>query len=132
MPTSRNEEYRFTDVSPLLQQALAPPAGAAAGAAAAAAAARPLKAAAAATVMVVDGLIDEQASSLEGLPKGVYVGGLASAPADVVSFALVRLGCCGDCTWAWADRKRLSAGMPEDSAAREYADFAASILTKVA
>ena len=89
MPTTRNEEYRFTDVSPLLQQALAPPAGAPAGAAAAAAAERPLKAAAAATVVVVDGAIDEQASSLAGLPKGVYVGGLAGAPADVVSFALV-------------------------------------------
>lgn len=104
MPTTRNEEYRFTDVSALLQQALVAPAGAAAGAAAAAAAARPLKAAAAATVVLVDGVIDEQASSLAGLPKGVYAGGLAGAPADVVSFALV----------SWSGSVRVACGVVQE------------------
>lgn len=91
MPTTRNEEYRFTDVSPVLQATLAPGAGPTAvpaDAIDAALAAAGMKADAAATVVVVDGQIDEQRSSLGGLPEGVYVGGLAGAPQDVVSFAL--------------------------------------------
>jgi Fe-S cluster assembly protein SufD len=92
MPTNRNEEYRFTDIKPLLQHSLAAPPAAGpstAAAVAAAVAARPLKQAAAATVVVVDGVMDAQHSSMAGLPAGVYVGGLAGAPQDVVSFALV-------------------------------------------
>jgi Fe-S cluster assembly protein SufD len=90
MPTTRNEEYRFTDVSPLLQQGLAPPTAAdGAAAAAALAAGRPLQRAAAATVVLVDGVMHEQASSVDGLPAGVYIGGLGGAPQDVVAFALV-------------------------------------------
>lgn len=96
MPTSRNEEYRFTDVAPVLALSLAAADGAGVDAAAAAAA-RPLKKAAAATVVVVDGVMDEQRSSLGALPAGVYVGGVAGAPADVVSFALVSWAGC----WGW-------------------------------
>lgn len=76
----------------MLQATLAPGAGPTAvpaDAIDAALAAAGMKADAAATVVVVDGQIDEQRSSLGGLPEGVYVGGLAGAPQDVVSFALV-------------------------------------------
>lgn len=90
MPTTRNEEYRFTDISPVLQQSLGPAAPADAASIDEACAALGLKATPAATVVVVDGAIDEQRSSMSGLPEGVYVGGLAGAPQDVVSFALVR------------------------------------------
>ena len=92
MPTTRSEEYRFTDITPLLQQALVAPASAVTAAAAdvaTAVAAHPLSAAAAATVVVVDGVLDWKHSRLEGLPAGVYVGGLAGAPADVAAFSLV-------------------------------------------
>lgn len=80
------------DVSPVLQATLTPgagPAAAPADALDAAVAAAGMKADAAATVVVVDGQIDEQRSSMGGLPQGVYVGGLAGAPQDVTSFALV-------------------------------------------
>ena len=99
MPTTRNEEYRFTDVSPVLQLSLTPAGGAADGVAATVAA-HGLQRAAAATVVVVDGVIDAQHSSMGGLPAGVYVGGMAGAPQDVVSFALVRRG--GGLAFWWA------------------------------
>ncbi len=80
------------DVSPVLQATLTPgagPAAAPADALDAAVAAAGMKADVAATVVVVDGQIDEQRSRMGGLPQGVYVGGLAGAPQDVTSFALV-------------------------------------------
>jgi len=89
MPTTRNEEYRFTDVSPLLQRSFAPTEASDALAVAEACAAHALQQAPAAKVVVVGGVIDEQHSSMGSLPAGVYVGGLSGAPQDVVSFALV-------------------------------------------
>lgn len=88
MPTTRNEEYRFTDIGPVLQQSLAPGAGGEAASVAEACATHALKQETAATVVVVDGVLDQQRSSTGGLPEGVYVGGLAGAPQDVASFAL--------------------------------------------
>lgn len=87
MPTTRNEEYRFTDLRSLLQHSLGPTAGAAPDAAVRAACS--LKQVAAATVVVADGVIDQQQSSIRDLPAGVYVGGLVGAPQDIVSLALV-------------------------------------------
>ncbi|EFN51512.1 hypothetical protein CHLNCDRAFT_59225 [Chlorella variabilis] len=86
MPTTRNEEYRFTDLRSLLQHSLGPTAGAAPDAAVRAACS--LKQVAAATVVVADGVIDQQQSSIRDLPAGVYVGGLVGAPQDIVSLAL--------------------------------------------
>jgi Fe-S cluster assembly protein SufD len=88
MPTTKNEEYRFTDVGPILRAALAVPATPAPEALAAAVARHRLKQRAAASVVVVDGLVQPALSSLGGLPAGVYVGGVEGAPAEAVRFAL--------------------------------------------
>lgn len=91
MPTNRNEDYRFTDISQLLQNSLGTAATAGAGDVAAAHAARGLKQAAAATVVVVDGVVNQQLSSTGHLPAGVFVGDLTAAPQDVVGVALVSM-----------------------------------------
>eukprot|EP00887_Chlorella_sp_A99_P005803 scaffold1.g5803.t1 len=88
LPTTRNEEYRFTDLSGLSAAALAPPSPAPDAAVVAALEAHGLKDAAAATVVVVDGVVSRQHSSTPALPAGAYVGSLAGAPAGVVASAL--------------------------------------------
>lgn len=88
MPTTKNEEYRFTDIGAVLHSTLTVPPTPAAEAVAEAAARHQLKRRAAATVVVVDGLVQREACALDGLPTGVYVGDVEAAPADVASFAL--------------------------------------------
>jgi Fe-S cluster assembly protein SufD len=88
MPTNKNEEYRFTDISSVLQRTLVTPSPVPADAITTAVAARSLKNSTAASVVLVDGVIDATHTKINSLPKGVYVGGLTNAPADVVGFAL--------------------------------------------
>jgi len=88
MPTNKNEEFRFTDISPVLQSTLVVPSAVSADLATAAVAARSLKKSTAASLVVVDGALDTAHTTLNNLPNGVYVGGIAGAPADVVGFAL--------------------------------------------
>lgn len=88
MPTNRNEEYRFTDVSSVLQSTLITPSPVSADLIASAVAARSLKKSTAASLVLVDGALDTTHTKINSLPKGVYVGGVAGAPADVVGFAL--------------------------------------------
>lgn len=80
MPTTRNEEYRFTDIAPLLRsnvQAAAP--GASVPASTIDALVLPESAA---TAVLVDGqLRPELCRGLDQLPGGAYVGPLAGAPA---------------------------------------------------
>ena len=86
MPNSRVESYRFTDLSPLLQQQLqTPPAADAAAASAAATERCTLPAAEGSRVVFVDGVLCEAASDLSSLSDGVYVGPAASAPAAVAN-----------------------------------------------
>ncbi|GAB4814356.1 hypothetical protein N2152v2_001402 [Parachlorella kessleri] len=90
MPTTRNEDFRFTDVTPILQSTLQPasPAAASEDSIAAAVARHNLKQPAAAVVVVVDGVVHDTLGCAGCLPTGVYVGGLEGAPKDVISFAL--------------------------------------------
>lgn len=88
MPTNKNEEYRFTDISPVLQSTLVAPSAVSADLVTAAVAARSLKKPTAASLVVVDGALDITHTTIQNLPKGVYAGGIAGAPADVVGFAL--------------------------------------------
>jgi Fe-S cluster assembly protein SufD len=90
MPSTRNEEYRYTDVAPILHSALAAPAPAGDDAIAAALARHELKQPTAAVVAVVDGAVREYIGCEGCLPEGVYIGSLAAAPKDILSFALVR------------------------------------------
>ncbi|GLC59202.1 hypothetical protein PLESTB_001461400 [Pleodorina starrii] len=84
MPSTRNEDYRFTDITPLLKANVQP-------AAAGASVPSDLLAAtdlpdAAVVAVVVDGVLRPELSRglTEGLPKGVYVGPLEGAPAAAV------------------------------------------------
>ncbi|KAG2445647.1 hypothetical protein HXX76_000257 [Chlamydomonas incerta] len=79
MPSTRNEDYRYTDITPLLRTNVQL---AAAGAAVPAEllAAHELPGAAA-RLVVVDGVLrPELSTGLSGLPAGTYVGPLAGAP----------------------------------------------------
>ncbi|EFJ51036.1 iron-sulfur cluster assembly protein [Volvox carteri f. nagariensis] len=83
MPTTRNEEYRFTDISPLLKTAVEP---AAPGAVVTSELLQRTDLPDAAVVaVVVDGVLrSELCRGLADLPKGVYVGPLEGASAAVV------------------------------------------------
>jgi len=83
MPTTRNEEYRFTDVAALTSASLTP---AAAGASIDAAFLEQLRfpESKGSTVVLVNGHVRSELSDLTALPKGAYVGGAAGAPADVL------------------------------------------------
>lgn len=93
LPTTRDEEYRFTDISPLLQHPLK----------------RPehhsgtptlqsiketicqhqMKQQLTASVVLIDGVLSREHSKITAGEKGgVYIGNLADAPADIVQFAL--------------------------------------------
>lgn len=83
MPTTRNEEYRFTDISALTSASLA-----------AARAAAPVDKvlleqlrfpeSTGSTIVMVDGRVCPELSDLTALPKDAYVGTAAGAPADVL------------------------------------------------
>lgn len=83
MPTTRDEDFRFTDISPLLKSSLQ---------AARSDAELPadfvsslvFPEAASSVVVLVNGQLRPTLSKLGGLPKGSYVGGLAGAPAELV------------------------------------------------
>lgn len=83
MPSSRNEDYRFTDITPVLSSGLAlAPADAAVDTAHIQQLAFPE--AAGSTVVLVNGVFRPELSDLSELPKGSYVGGSAGAPAEVL------------------------------------------------
>lgn len=84
MPTRKAEEWRFTDLSRMVSQTMTQPAGVSDEDACAAAARCALSEADASRVVIVDGLYSEALSDVSGLPSsGVYVGGLADAPAEL-------------------------------------------------
>jgi Fe-S cluster assembly protein SufD len=83
MPSTRNEEYRYTDISPLLNAALAPaPADAAVDTQQLEQLAVPE--AAGSRVVLVNGVFRPELSDLAAVGEGVYVGGAAGAPAEAV------------------------------------------------
>jgi Fe-S cluster assembly protein SufD len=83
MPSTRNEEYRFTDISPLLGSSLAlAPADAAVDAGMLEQ--LELPEAAGSRIVLVNGVFRPELSDLSALPAGCYVGGSAGAPADAV------------------------------------------------
>jgi Fe-S cluster assembly protein SufD len=83
MPSTRNEEYRFTDLSPVLNSSLAlAPADAAVDAAMIEQLALPE--AAGGRIVLVNGVFRQELSDLAALPAGCYVGGSAGAPADAL------------------------------------------------
>lgn len=94
MPTTRNEDYKFTDITSLLNISLSP-------APADAAVHHQLleqldfPEAAGSRVVVVNGAFRPELSDLSALPQGVYVGGCAGAPAE----ALQQLVSVGGCLW---------------------------------
>ena len=89
MPSVKNEEYRFTDISPLLQASLQLPSlidndeliGAAIYD-------RPCKQTLSADIVVVDGVVSAKHSKVTGLPKGVFIGSASDAPKEILSMAL--------------------------------------------
>lgn len=88
MPTTKNEDYRFTDLGSVLKSTLQTPSAAPADLIASAVAARSMKHSLAATVVVVDGVVDLTNTTINDIPKGVFVGSIVNAPADILSFAL--------------------------------------------
>ncbi|KAG1680407.1 hypothetical protein FOA52_015498 [Chlamydomonas sp. UWO 241] len=84
MPTTRNEDYRFTDLAMLMGADVA---AAAPGAAVDAAGiqALALEDAANTFAVVVDGVLRPELSHLSGVPAGVYVGPLSGAPAALAA-----------------------------------------------
>jgi hypothetical protein len=95
MPTTRNEEYRFTDVEPLTSAKLARPAAAAVVDAALLEGLR-FPEAAGCVAVLVDGVLQPELSDLDGgLPRGAYVGGAAGAPAAALERLVGPLGVRG-------------------------------------
>ena len=88
MPTTKNEEYRFTDITPLLQTSLHSAPAVDDQTIGAAIASRSFKTDLAADIVVVDGVVSMERSKLSSLPQGVFVGPVAEAPRDVLSLAL--------------------------------------------
>jgi len=83
MPNKQTEDFRFTDLSVITRSTLqAPSKDASADDVAAAVAGRVLTEdpADVITVVVRDGVLDAAASTLDGLPAGVFVGSFATAP----------------------------------------------------
>ena len=52
----------------------------------------PLQEAAASQLVIVDGLLSLELSSLSSMPDGVYVGGVKDAPSQIVAAQLVSVG----------------------------------------
>ncbi|KAL6769752.1 SUFD1 [Auxenochlorella protothecoides x Auxenochlorella symbiontica] len=88
LPTSKQEEFRFTDVSRITGAQLAAPPGGDAAAALRAAADLTLTRPAAVTAVVLDGALLRLVPGPEALPPGVFVGASHDAPADVLAFSL--------------------------------------------
>mmetsp|Transcript_19381 Transcript_19381/g.41937 ORF Transcript_19381/g.41937 Transcript_19381/m.41937 type:complete len:485 (+) Transcript_19381:93-1547(+) len=81
MPSTRNEEYRFTDITPLLKSKVQVASGAAAvDAQQVQAHALPE---ASHYAVVVNGVLRPDLSKLNGLPAGTYIGSIQGAPAAV-------------------------------------------------
>uniref|UniRef100_A0A7S3VGQ3 Fe-S cluster assembly protein SufD n=1 Tax=Dunaliella tertiolecta TaxID=3047 RepID=A0A7S3VGQ3_DUNTE len=86
MPSTRNEEYRFTDISPLLKSTVVPAQNEVPVSSELVSSLVPEEAATTCAV-VVNGVLRQELSNLSGLQKahGAYVGGLAGAPKDVTA-----------------------------------------------
>ncbi|KAF8065543.1 IDA4 [Scenedesmus sp. PABB004] len=94
MPSTRSEEYRYTDISPLLAAGLAAaPADAPVDAALLEALALPE--AAGSTAVLVNGALRPELSDLSALPAGAYVGGAAGAPAEALALLGAQSGARG-------------------------------------
>jgi Fe-S cluster assembly protein SufD len=91
MPSTRNEEYRYTDISPLLNASLAiAPADAAVSSQQLEQLAVPE--AAGSRVVLVNGVFRPELSDLSAVgQEGVFIGSAAGAPAEVLQ-ELVSLG----------------------------------------
>lgn len=86
MPTVRNEEYRFTDLSPLLKRDVkvpSPPSMDSSAVEGLRLSQDPVN-----RVVLIDGVPNWGLSSLTALPVGVYVGGLEDAPQKIVDACL--------------------------------------------
>lgn len=136
MPSTRNEEYRYTDISSLLNSALAvAPADAAVNSEQLQQLAVPE--AAGSRVVLVNGTFRPELSDLSAVGEGVYVGGAAGAPADVLqqlvsalsavrsSFAALCLrtsvawhGMAAECITDSASWRHVSKGPPHPFSAR--------------
>lgn len=90
MPTTKNEEYRFTDITTITKSTLEIPQIVSHDALSKIVSAHPLSRTTAAFLVVVDGTIDTNLSFVDAssLPPSTYVGNIENAPKDIVSFAL--------------------------------------------
>ena len=89
MPTTKNEEYKYTDLSFILENTMIGPSPTTPTDVDAAAAGHPLKQSSAATVVVVDGIVHSITLGNDNeLPKNAFVGRLVDAPSDVVAATL--------------------------------------------
>jgi Fe-S cluster assembly protein SufD len=105
MPSTRNEEYRYTDISPLLSaQLTVPPADAAVDVQQVQQLMFPESAGS--RVVIVNGVFRPELSDLAALPPAAYVGGSSSAPLAVLEQLVrrerlgqeqLKLGGC----WCW-------------------------------
>jgi len=83
MPTTRNEDYRYTDISPLLKSTLtAAPTDAAVDAAFISDLVFPEVEGS--TLVMVNGRFRPELSNMGAVPEGVYIGGAEGAPAAAV------------------------------------------------
>lgn len=85
MPTTRNEEYRFTDLSSLLKTPVTVPEAAQPDAILAAVGRHGLMQEVAARIVVVDGVVDS--IHTENMPNGSFIGRLSDAPQDITRLA---------------------------------------------
>lgn len=92
MPTTRNEEYRFTDIAPLLRANLQAAAGDAAVSEELLQQCA-IPEAANSTVVLVNGSLRADLSKMSGVPAGVYIGSIAGAPAEAVAQLVSALAC---------------------------------------
>lgn len=91
VPTSRNEEYRYTDLAPLTRSSLsAAPASAHVDSSFVSDLA--LKGAEGSTVVLVNGAFRPDLSSISGLPAGVYIGSIAQAPKEAADLIVSTWG----------------------------------------
>ena len=90
MPTTRVEEFRFTDISPLLSTTLHRPSYPPSIDPSTIKASFSLKSTPAATIVLVDGIPSPSLSTTNPdlLPSGSYIGPLAAAPSSMVSITL--------------------------------------------
>eukprot|EP00803_Ostreobium_quekettii_P009992 evm.model.scf_1621.1 EVM.evm.TU.scf_1621.1 scf_1621:591-5673(-) len=88
MPTTRNEDYRFTDLAPLLRSNFEASLGSTSVVASVVQELGLTREQPANTVVLVDGVLNWELSSLGALPDGVYVGGLEGAPQETVQACL--------------------------------------------